>query len=289
MSKPIKLTDALKEQALEEFKKELESLKMSDGKISYSKNFVYKDDEKAEVLFTSLAYSKMIKLLMSFDSEIAWHGVGERIEGDKLRVLITDILVYPQTVTGSTVSMDPLEYSNWIIENCEDDRLNHIVMQGHSHVNFSTSPSATDLQHQEDILSQLSDDMCYVFLIWNKKLEHTTKIYDLANNVLYEDKDITYGFADENFDLDAFLVESKALVKKHEVKQFDNKGVTSYGGCYGINYGGYGYSDGIVQQSENKIKSKQKGRSDIGSGYNGRGSEYMDDDGLDVLKDRFNT
>ena len=39
MSKPIKLTKELKDQALKEFKDSLNKLKMSDGKVSYNKSF----------------------------------------------------------------------------------------------------------------------------------------------------------------------------------------------------------------------------------------------------------
>lgn len=96
MSKPIRLTDELKKQALEEFMKALDGLKMSDGKVAYNKNFTYKDDDKAQILFTPLAYTKMISLIMSFDSEVAWHGVGKRLRNNEntARFLITDILVY---------------------------------------------------------------------------------------------------------------------------------------------------------------------------------------------------
>ena len=81
MSRPIYLTEELKRQALEEFSKTLASLKMSDGKVTYNKSFTYKGDDKAVVLFTPVAYAKMVGLIMSFDSEVAWHGVGHRLKG----------------------------------------------------------------------------------------------------------------------------------------------------------------------------------------------------------------
>lgn len=278
MSKPIKLTEELKKQALAEFEKTLAGLKMSDGKISYNKNFTYKDDDKAVIVFTPLAYTKMLSLLMSFDSEVAWHGVGRRIEGAQF--LISDILVYPQTVTGSTVEMDTEAYAMWLMENDEDDRFNNIVMQGHSHVTFGTTPSSVDTKHQDEILAQLTDDMYYIFMIWNKKLEHTTKIYDLANNTLYENGDISYAVADENYELEEFVKEANAQVKKKVT-------TPAYGGNYG---GGYNYGSGYnyggktpaqqnnTQQNNNqKSKQKQKGKAEVGSGWNGRGSDDMDD------------
>lgn len=211
MSKPIKLTEKLKAQALEEFAKVLNNAKMADGKFSYNKNFTYKGDAKATICFTPLAYTKMLGLIMNFDTEVAWHGVGKRI--DKSKFLISDILVYPQQVSGSTVEMDTENYAKWLMENDEDERFDNIIMQGHSHVNFDTTPSPTDIKHQEDILSQLTDDMFYIFIIWNKKLEHTSRIYDLQNNILYEDKDISYEIDSESFDFEEFLSSAKKSVK----------------------------------------------------------------------------
>lgn len=287
MAKPIKLTQSLKEQAVAEFAKALSNMKMSDGKVNYSKNFTYKDEDKAKILFTPTAYAKMVSLLMAFESEVAWHGAGERV--DDTTFLISDILVYPQTVSGTTVEMDTEEYAKWIMENDEDDRFNHIIMQGHSHVRMSTSPSAVDKTHQEEILAQLTDDMFYIFLIWNKKLEHTTKIYDLANNILYEDKDIEYGIADENCDLDAFTAEAEKLVVERKYTPTTYGGTNYYGGSYGgsgYNGGGSyngGAATGATKKKEDspKVKNKQKGKSDIGSGWQGRGSADMDDEAYD--------
>lgn len=244
MSKPIKLTEKLKNQAVKEFETALSKMKLSDGKVNYTKGFVYKEKEHAKVLFTPMAYAKMVSVLMAFDSEVAWHGVGCRI--DKKTFLISDILVYPQTVTGTTVEMDVEKYSDWLMNNDDDERFDNIVMQGHSHVKMSTSPSATDCKHQEDILSQLKDDMFYIFMIWNKRLEHTTKIFDLENNIMYEDDEIDYGFSGEDCDIDEFVDEAKEIVveRKYEpVKgsyaqtSAKNFGSYSRGGFYG--YGGY--------------------------------------------------
>lgn len=213
MSKPIKLTEKLKNQAVKEFESALSKMKLSDGKVSYTKGFVYKEKEHAKILLTPTAYAKMISVLMAFDSEVAWHGVGSRL--DKKTFLISDILVYPQSVTGTTVEMDVEKYSDWLMAN-DDERFDNIIMQGHSHVKMSTSPSSTDCKHQEEILSQLKDNMFYIFMIWNKRLEHTTKIFDLENNVMYEDDEIDYGFSDEDCDIDEFIDEAKELVVKRK-------------------------------------------------------------------------
>lgn len=279
MSKPIKLTPELKQQAVAEFAKTLAEMKMSDGKVSYSKNFTYKNEEKAKILFTPTAYAKMVSLLMAFESEVAWHGVGERM--DEKTFVISDILVYPQTVTGTTVDMDTEKYALWLMENDEDDRFNHIIMQGHSHVKMQTSPSSVDKTHQEEILEQLTDDMYYIFMIWNKRLEHTTKIYDLQNNTMYDDSEIEYGIIDEQCDLDEFIEEATNQVIERKYTA-GISGNYNYGGGYGYNYSNGGYNGGGGKYAtpttlSSKNKTKQKGKSDVGSGWKGRGTEDMDD------------
>lgn len=294
MSKLIKLTPELKQQAVQEFAKALSEMKMADGKLSYSKNFTYKNEEKAKILFTPTAYAKMVSLLMAFESEVAWHGVGERM--DEKTFVISDILVYPQTVTGTTVDMDTEKYAMWLMENDEDDRFNHIIMQGHSHVKMQTSPSPVDKNHQEEILAQLTDDMYYIFMIWNKRLEHTTKIYDLQNNTMYEDNEIEYGIMDDQCDLDEFIDEANKQVVEHKYTGYQYGGGSGYqysgGGYSGYNGGGGKNTTPAVTTPTSKNKTKQKGKSDVGSGWKGRGTEDMDDDASDYYgtqRDFFNT
>lgn len=212
MGKPIKLTDKLIQDITDEFVANVRKTKMFDGKINYVKNFKWDTDEKASVTFSAVAFAKMTLLLQHFDSEVAWHGVAYRDENDPNSFYITDILVYPQLVSGSTVNTDQEEYQNWLYQQ-DDDVFNNIRMQGHSHVNFSTSPSPVDTTHQEKILDQLDDDMFYIFMIWNKKFERTIKIYDLKNNTLYENGEIEVFIGNEGNDLNEFVKGAKNIVK----------------------------------------------------------------------------
>lgn len=297
MSRPILLTEDLIEQATAEFKTGLKNFRMTDGKLVYNKTFTYKDEEKAIVLFTPAAYLKMASLIYSFDSEVAWHGVGERVEGEDATFLIYDILVYPQKVTGSFVDMDTGAYAQWINDNITDERFNHIVMQGHSHVNMAPNPSGTDLKHQSDILDMVSKNKFYIFMIWNKKLERTIKIYDMKNNTLYENDDIVCQVSREGFDLQEFLEDAKKLVEKK---------AATYN--YGNQYNGYPYNTGTnnskvtdissaskptppasssattspttsqAASSTSGVKPKEKPKTpEYGSGWKGRGSEDMDE------------
>ncbi len=211
MSKPIYLTQEYIDNMVEEFRQNVADAKMSDGKISFTKSFDYtgEDDTKAYVTFMPMAYVKMLALLKHYDSEVAWHGTVRREDEDTF--IITDVVVYPQTVTGSTVNTDQEEYQKWMMT-LDDDYFNAMRMQGHSHVNFATTPSGVDTNHQQQILAQLKDDDYYIFMIFNKRLEHTIKIYDYAHNVMYEDKDIVVSVADDNFDIESFIAASDHVV-----------------------------------------------------------------------------
>lgn len=311
MSRPIRLTEDLMKKAIEEFRASLAGMKMSNGKVSYTKSFTYEEDEKAKILFDPLAYAKMLQLVVAFDTEVAWHGVGERLDDNVYR--ISDIVVYPQDVTTGTVEMDPAEYGKWeqklILEHMDDERYLSFIMQGHSHVNGGTSPSDTDVKHQEAILSHMTEDSrngVYIFLIWNKRFEHFSKIFDLKTNTLYEDKDIEYGIYADNFDMKAFLEDARGKVKKKVYQAYQQYGGQqwnrhqTYNGQSSYQYGAQNKTaTGAAQQtmippakpSESKVlteagnkKQKHKpGTSDFGSGYGGRGDKDMSDEAVGVL------
>ena len=208
MAKPIKLTQAIIEQMMAEFGKSLASVKLSDGKVTYTKALTYEknEDDRVTILFEPVAYTKMLMLLHTFNDEVAWHGTVER-SNDKL-FIIKDIFVYPQEVTGTTVNTDQERYQTWMME-LDDEIANDMRMQGHSHVRMSTRPSAVDTTFYDSILSQLGDDDWYIFMIYNKSLEHTVMVYDMRNNVMYEDDDIDVGIYCEGGDLEAFITDAK--------------------------------------------------------------------------------
>lgn len=214
MSKVLRITPELREEYTKEFETMLAGTRnFSEGKISYAK--VLPDvGRKATVYMTPEAYFKMLTLLSGFDKEVAWHGVahryGEDIDTDEY--IITDILVYPQTVTGVTVDMDEAEYASWLMENADDERFDNIRMQGHSHVRMPTTPSTTDIHHQETILDMLGEDDFYIFMIYNKNLSKNVKIFDLKKNVMFDNADIDITVLFESETSDEFLKEAKRLV-----------------------------------------------------------------------------
>lgn len=250
MSKIIKLTPACMDEIRRDFATALSNIKLSDGKINFTKTFGAVN-RKAQLYFTEIAWLKMLSLVREFDKEVAWHGVARRCDDpERDEYIISDILVYPQEVTGDTVNTDQEKYEMWLMSH-DDDVFNNIRMQGHSHVNMSTSPSAVDISHQEKILDQLDDDMFYIFLIWNKRNEKTIKIYDLAKNVLFETADITVSIIDDGTGVEALLREAKEMVQ--------DKKVVSYGSAYSSSYGaGYLYGGAYSQTTNSQKASEDK-------------------------------
>ena len=213
MARIIKMSQEDIELICEGLKKMMVETKLADGKLSFSKTFG-EIERKAELFFSERAYLKMEALVKEFDKEVAWHGIAFRGDDpEKDEYIIEDILVYPQEVTGANVNTDQKEYQEWLYSDELDAVFNDIRMQGHSHVNMGVTPSSVDTNLYEHMLAQLDDTMFYIFMIWNKRGEHTIKIYDLAKNVLFEDKDVTVSIIDEEIGLDKFIKEAKEMVK----------------------------------------------------------------------------
>lgn len=293
MSRPIKLTPDLLSKLATEFVEAASKIRMFDGKIDFSQTYTWEDDEKATVIFDPVAYTKMMRLIDMFSDEVAWHGTVVREDEKVFR--ITDILVYPQVVTGATVNTDQEAYTEWLYA-LPDEQFNAVRMQGHSHVNMGVTPSSTDCTHQESILAQLGDEDYYIFMIWNKKGDRTIKIYDLANNTLYETADVSVKIGD--FDGEAeFEAQAKELVVKKTTTYSGGYGGGYYGGYNG--YNGYGGSQSKItpvdsksketdkDKGKDKDKSKdKKNKSDtskagVGNGWKGRGLSALADEGYD--------
>ena len=213
MPRPIIITEEIKERALADFSSMLDTAKMPDGKLSYSKSFYYKAGS-VTVWLSLEAYKKTVTLLAEFKDEVAWHGTVSRLSEDEF--IIEDVLVYPQEVTGSTVNTDQEKYTKWLYD-LEDDTFNAIRMQGHSHVNMGVSPSRVDDNHRQKILSQLESTMFYIFMIWNKSLAVHTLVYDMQRNILYENDDVKIRLVGEE-SLVGFLADAKEKVQKAAYK-----------------------------------------------------------------------
>lgn len=286
MSKIIKITEQNLAEIRKEFEDALKGIKLSDGKLNFTKSFA-NVQRKAILYFTESAYLKMLTLVREFDKEVAWHGVAKRCEGEEDAYIISDILVYPQEVTGSTVNTDQEKYQTWLMSH-DDDIFNNIRMQGHSHVNMTTSPSSVDTALYDRLLDQLDDTMFYIFLIWNKRGEKTIKIYDLMKNILFETADVTVEVRDDGVGMEKFLREAKEMVqdKKNNPAPVTYGGANSSYGTYGNTAGQSSYSNyctpksaGGVHTGEKKKKKKEQTTQTTGywwNRHNGYSDEYDD-------------
>jgi len=182
------LDETDKEAALENFKAFLTSLDPTQQKQSFEVTTKIGANTlpKAKIFFTAKAYIKMRSLVDTTSSEIGWHGI---VEHNESGYFITDIIVYPQEVSGVTVTTDETEYMKWLYD-FEDDVFNKIRMQGHSHVNMGVTPSGVDTTFYDATVAQLAKDDYYIFIITNKSGSTNAWIYDKAQNVIYDPEDI---------------------------------------------------------------------------------------------------
>jgi len=213
MSRPITITEDLYEKILEDFKKQLQKTKSANGKISYTCNLSKMDDRRVEVQITPTAWIKMNALIQEYASEVGWHGLAERTEEG---FLITDLLVYPQSVTGSTVTTDQEELGKWLA-GFDAETLKKIRFHGHSHVNFGVTPSTVDINQRQEFLGQLGKDDFYIFLIMNKKGACSAAVYDLKENLLYETEDVDLVLVGVEPDTFSFVQDTKGLVTQKSV------------------------------------------------------------------------
>lgn len=187
--KPIKLTESIKEKALQNFQTLLDGY---DGTTDLSVKITAETlletvITKPIVYITADAYLKISNLVNASNKELAWHGIVEKVENN---YLIKDILVYPQTVTSSTVDADEEAYAMWLMK-LPDETINNLRFQGHSHVSMPASPSGRDTDNWQKFLNLLKEDEFYVFCIANKAGTFYWCIYDNAKNVMFENADIT--------------------------------------------------------------------------------------------------
>ena len=196
--KHIKINEEVKENIIENFKKYLDTTKFTGANINYTaalNNTIDKTQfPKAKLYISAIAYLKMMLYVRDTSTEIAWHGTVKK-HGKNI-FQITDVMLYPQTVTGTTVTTEQDKYNEWI-QNLDDDTHNSMRFQGHSHVNMATTPSGTDITFYNDILQVLPNNDYYIFMIMNKQGSMTLLIYDLAENIIYENEDIEYSIVND--------------------------------------------------------------------------------------------
>lgn len=188
--KPITLTQTDIQSLLTDFSAAAEKCSFWDtDTLTYQKNIsrVAQGDQRINLNFLAVAYAKMCELVRVSSVEVAWHGTVERI--DAKNYLVTDIVVYPQTIDAANVNTDQEEYDNWLNAlPCEV--FNKVRLQGHSHVRMPPTPSSVDSFNQKRTLQLIGENDYYISMITNKRNEWTCQLYDQSTNTLYDEKDI---------------------------------------------------------------------------------------------------
>lgn len=188
--KKINLDENYKQNLIRQFTQYVNNTRFTDNRIDFTTvipNILPEITEKPKIIVSEKAFLKMLLYTSVSSTEIAWQGTVQRTGNI---FTITDVFLYPQTVSGATVNTDQVEYQNWLNNIEEDETINTMRFQGHSHVNMATQPSGVDLNLYNDILQTLQKNDYYIFVIMNKSLSFNWFLYDLAQNTIFENNDI---------------------------------------------------------------------------------------------------
>lgn len=213
--KPINITKETKlkifENFVKKFTKEMDdfSFNVNDTKISFSFDLGQEAKEKITVLYSQKAYLRTMALVANYDTEVGWYGLCKKLN-DKL-YYIYDIKVCKQYVNGGKVDTDDAETLAFF-ESLSDEEAEHMHFQAHSHVNMSTIASGVDLQNQADVVHNMGKTGFYIFQIWNKRLDINTYLYDLDENMFYDQKDVVIEIEDDEGTISDFVASTESLV-----------------------------------------------------------------------------
>lgn len=144
---------------------------------------------KAKLTLTQNALRKIQALVAVNSKEVGFHGIVERpVKENKLSFKLSEIYVYPQTVTEASIDCDDIEFANWQAEfmMAHPEEYNKLRLHGHSHVTMRTTPSYTDLALQKDIAAQLNAGDFYIFIIVNKQQKIWGRVYIKEKGILSE-------------------------------------------------------------------------------------------------------
>lgn len=210
-----KITDKIKNTIQKEFEKALK--KYDNTTQAFYFNYTPKTPtstttkKKIKIYCLPTAWCKMMTLVQKTSTEIAWHMLIEKTS--KTSYVISDVLVYPQTVTGTTADTDDTKYALWV-NALPDDEFNHMRGQGHSHVNMGVSPSGVDTGYYEDLLNTMSKGF-YLFMILNKKEDMFIQLVDLDANVIYDTNDIVFEIATKQWSQNKWYETVMKQITKH--------------------------------------------------------------------------
>ena len=188
MAKRIRLTQKQQKKMLNEYKAQLAKRTLMDTGLGVGADiFNFESKIRPTIKFSEKARLIIKELVQQCEKEIAWNGL-VNYDAETNTYEVYDILIFPQIVTGTSVDVDETKYALWL-STLSTEQLNHMRFHGHSHVNMGVSPSGIDTGYQKEMLQMQITDY-YIFMIFNKREDMYACIYDVTNNVAYENKDI---------------------------------------------------------------------------------------------------
>lgn len=205
MAQKIMLTSELIDVMIAEFAAQLRAARVTTSSFVYTKKLTGYT-EKANLIYSPMAWLKQRLLVDSVDKEIAWYGLMERREADTPTYYVKDIVVYPQKTTAVTVDVDDEIYPEWYGSQ-PDEFYTEMRLQGHSHVSMPTSPSGTDRDHWDELIQKVPSDSFFVCIVTNKKMEHYVNIFDFRLNTKFESSDVSISV--DGFCINDFLKDVK--------------------------------------------------------------------------------
>ena len=197
--------------------------------------------KRPKLQFTAETFTQMMYLVKQCSEEIGWLG---RVIRDDLTFTIDKLYVFPQLVTGASVTPNETKYVHWNMQ-LSNDEIKTLRFHGHSHVHMGVFASATDTGMYNSQLAELKKDDFYIFLITNKKGDFIYWIYDLADNIVYEKEDIDFDIID--FDGKSYKEWANTQIKTfvETEKPHYNTHISNYNqsGSDENFYARYGYED----------------------------------------------
>ncbi len=202
-----------------------------------------------EVLYTPKAWHTLWHLVDTCKQEVGWLGLVEWVDEENA-YLITEIVIPEQTVHGTEtdISSDAMavEVERLINEGKDPSQLRY---WGHSHVNMSVGPSATD---EDQIDEYLEHANWFIRGIYNKRREAKVDVFDTTEGVVYQC--VKHGIASEGLtdeELTALNDTIKANVKQRRYPPYGTvytypgnrvspRNVNGHGRVPGALYDGYG-------------------------------------------------
>ena len=162
---------------------------------------IKKEEEAPKIIINIEVWRKMKEYVKQASTEVGWLALVKKDERNN-EYTIYETLICEQEVSGATTDLHEKglqKIAEQLIEQGREDELNNVRCWAHSHVNMSTSPSATDGETFKEYYEQCGD--YFIRLIMNKKGDYNIDLADYSLGLIYKDMGITLMYTHEEFEL----------------------------------------------------------------------------------------